>query len=57
MHTGDGIKHTLATVRHHTSLPTHIGKEIVQITLTPEGESNRYGSNQLTISAGFTIWY
>ncbi len=31
--------------------------QYVQITLNPEGAVNRNGSNQLAISAGFTVWF
>jgi hypothetical protein len=35
----------------------NIGIQYVQITLNPGGASNRNGSNQLAISAGFTVWF
>jgi hypothetical protein len=35
----------------------NLGIQYVQITLNPSGSTNRYGSNQFTISAGFTVWF
>ena len=35
----------------------NLGIQYVQITLNPSGTTNRYGSNQLAISAGFTVWF
>ena len=35
----------------------NFGIQYVQITLNPSGSTNRYGTNQLTISAGFTVWF
>jgi len=35
----------------------NFGIQYVQITLNPSGTTNRYGTNQLTISAGFTVWF
>jgi hypothetical protein len=35
----------------------NLGIQYVQITLNPSGATNRYGSNQLAISAGFTVWF
>jgi hypothetical protein len=34
-----------------------LGLEYVQLTLNPSGAPNRNGSNQLAISAGFTVWF
>lgn len=34
----------------------NLGIQYLQITTNPDGATTRYGSNQLTISAGFTIW-
>lgn len=34
-----------------------LGLEYVQITLDRSGAANRSGSNQLSVSAGFTIWF
>ena len=34
----------------------NLAMQYMQIALTPSGVSNRSGSNQLSISAGFTIW-
>ncbi len=35
----------------------NLGVQYLLITLNPSGASNRYGSNQLAISAGFTVWF
>lgn len=35
----------------------NIGIEYLQITLDPEGATKRFGTNQLTFSAGFTVWF
>ena len=35
----------------------NLGIQYVRITLNPSGATNRYGSNQLAISAGFTVWF
>lgn len=35
----------------------NLGIQYLQITLNPSGATNRYGSNQLAVSAGFTIWF
>lgn len=31
--------------------------QYVQITMNPSGANNRYGQNQLSVSAGFTVWF
>ena len=31
--------------------------EYVQITENPDGANNRYGQNQLSVAAGFTVWF
>jgi len=31
--------------------------QYIQITLNPSGATNRYGSNQLAIAGGFTVWF
>ncbi|MEK6571002.1 MAG: hypothetical protein AABZ61_06500 [Bacteroidota bacterium] len=35
----------------------NLGVQYLQITLNPSGTSNRYGSNELNVSAGFTVWF
>ncbi len=35
----------------------NLALQYIQITLNPEGAANRNGSNQLAISAGFTVWF
>lgn len=35
----------------------NLGVQYVQITLQPSGATKREGSNQLAISAGFTVWF
>jgi len=35
----------------------NLAVQYVQIKLNPSGATNRYGSNQLAISAGFTVWF
>lgn len=34
----------------------NIAMQYIQITLNPSGAPKRYGSNQLSIAAGFTVW-
>ena len=34
----------------------NLGLQYLQITTNPSGASNRYGSNQFSFTAGFTIW-
>lgn len=34
----------------------NIAVQYLQITMNPSGADNRYGSNQLAISGGFTVW-
>jgi hypothetical protein len=35
----------------------NLGVQYLQITLNPSGANTRSGSNQLAISAGFTVWF
>lgn len=34
----------------------NLGIQYLQVTTNPDGATSRYGSNQLAVSAGFTIW-
>lgn len=35
----------------------NIGMQYLQITMNPNGATNRFGTNQLSITAGFTVWF
>jgi hypothetical protein len=35
----------------------NLGLQYLQITLNPSGATDRNGSNQLSVSAGFTVWF
>jgi hypothetical protein len=35
----------------------NLAVQYIQITMNPSGATNRYGGNQLAVSAGFTVWF